>query len=588
MAGKLRSLISRRTIGYQIFLAMVVLICISMLLFVFTIYSTYSESLRENEIKYNILATNTIKAKFDMTIGLIQGTADTLVSNQSVLSSLDTDQAPAGTQEKISGLVHDILIMQPFIEGIHIITPDSVAYSTSPRDGWDTIRSTYAPYWQEVQIPNRHGGFWMTRSISISYICPIYRDRTRSLRGLIVMDISYDYLREMFMISAIQLNEKVLVADSTGNTLFGYPHFTSFEPFLKQYPEILSAESVQKEGKVYGIDSIIVSEKLKLADWRIIRIIQTERVTYQTRRVIDTLKIVGVLLLLACLAYSFRMTQIITRPVKILSDACSQAEQGNLNVRVNISSRDEFGKLGKTFNMMFSQLQRHLETELAEQKRKSEMQFHILQAQINPHFLYNTLDSIRWLAVLKNIGSIAEMCGSLISLLKYNLNSSDPTSTLQEELDSVKNYITIQKFRYSDNFEFSIRAAPETLSCETVRFILQPLVENSIVHGFEDVSEGYSIRIKTYLAGGLLHIKVIDNGAGMDPQQITELNSDRQTRYRFNRIGVANIRERIRLYFGKQYGVFYKSKPHVGTVAHVILPILPGEEKAEEKEEGTE
>jgi two-component system sensor histidine kinase YesM len=165
------------------------------------------------------------------------------------------------------------------------------------------------------------------------------------------------------------------------------------------------------------------------------------------------------------------------------------------------------------------------------------------------------------------------MSTSLIQLLKYNLTSSTRATTLREELESVRNYITIQKFRYSDSFDFSIRADEDALDCEVVRFILQPLVENSILHGFEDSSERYSICISAFFSEEQLHIKVIDNGAGMNRDQMREINDAQWNRYRFNRIGVANIRKRIKLYFGDTYDVRYDSVPNVGTIAEIVLPI---------------
>jgi len=568
--ARLGALFQNGSIAYKLFLSMVLLTVLSMVLIVLAIHTTYSESMRENEIKYNLLATNTIKSRFDMTIELIQGTADTLFTNRTILEGISA--GPPHPLD-IGTLVDNIRMMQPFIEGVHILGANGVQFSTSPQSGWSDLLETYCSYWDTESQPAKNGRFWSSRKIAISHICPVYNEE--SLSALIVLDINYEYLREMFLLSAIQLNEKVLVADSMGNTLFGFPHTTSFEPFLNQYPQLLQSDFIQEEGNVYGVDSIIVSEKLRLADWRIVRIIQTEQVTAQTRQVIGTLEIAGILLLLVCLGYSFWISRAVTRPVKALKEACVLVEQGDLDVRVHISTKDELGKLGHTFNMMLGQLQRNLDMEIASQKRKADMQFQILQAQINPHFLYNTLDSIRWLAVMKNIGSIAEMCSSLINLLKYNLSSMNATTTLREELESVKNYITIQKFRYSDNFDFSIRVDEEALDCQVVRFILQPLVENSIVHGFEDVSEGYSICIAAFFAEEQLHIKVIDNGAGIAPGRVEQLNSTQNMKHRFNHIGVANIRERIKLYFGEEYDVYYDSEPHVGTIAELILPICP-------------
>lgn len=573
MLTSYRLKLRRSSIGYKIFFSMVLLTIGSLLMIVFIVNSTYRDSMRQNEIKYNILATNTIQSKFDMSIELIQSTAQMLESNSSVENLLRQGKEDPSTIENVEALVKNSLTTQPFIEQIHILSKQELVFSSQVKSKWDSIWASNHNLWETPRSKDHTTGYWTNRGIAISYVQPVVFYASNPV-GIVVIDISYDYLREMFMLSAIGLNEKVLVVNSVGEVLFNYPHSTSFEPFLNQYPQLLEQDSLQLEGEVYGIDSVIVAEKLHLADWRIIRIIQTADITSQTSLVIHTLQIAIMLLVLACLGYSFWFTRSVTRPIQALNNACIEAEQGNMQVRVDIASRDEFGRLGQTFNMMLSHLQENLKAEIENQKRKSEMQFQILQAQINPHFLYNTLDSIRWLATMKGVNNIAEMSGSLISLLKYNLSSSDATTTLQEELDSVQNYITIQKFRYSDNFDFSIQADESVRQCEIIRFLLQPLVENSIIHGFEEMQEGYYIRIHAFVEQDKLHIQVIDNGSGMDPKRTEELNTNRRNRQRFSHIGVANIRERIQLHFGAGYDVSYTSQYKQGTTAEMVLPAL--------------
>lgn len=574
-----------RSITFKIFCSIIVVVIISIIIIVLAFYSSYSKVLRQNEIQYNVLATNHIKSKFDMTTNLIQNSANSLTSNQSVLEILKktnpkNEQAPQEQEQNLIRLFQNVKEMQPYTESITLLGINGIRLSSNENQNWNRIYEIYEPYL--YQLKQNPSGFWTTQGITISYVCPIFQADSKIVSGLLIINLDYQYLREMFMISAIKINERVLVADSTGNILFNYPHFTSFEPFLKQHPELLKEDTIQKETNVYGVDSIIVLEKISLADWRIIRIIQTSQVTSQTNQVLHTLELAGIVLLIICMMYSFWITRIMTKPIKALECVCKQVQQGNLDVRVKLRSHDEYGTLGNTFNLMLDQLQDHFKKEMKEHKRKSEMQFQILQAQINPHFLYNTLDSIRWLAVMQNIENIAKMSSSLISLLKYNLSSSQTFATLQEELESVKNYIEIQKFRYSDIFDFSIKVDPDAMDCHVLRFILQPLVENSIIHGFLDSEGVYSIRISAFFSDEQLHIKVIDNGSGMEQEKINEINSSKKQKNRFNHIGVANIRERIQLYFGKDYGLKYDSVPNVGTIVELVLPVIHSNENGDE------
>lgn len=582
MKTRLLFFLKGRSITIKIFCSMVVLVIVSMLIIVFTIYSSYSKVLRQNEIQYNVLATNHIKSKFDMTTNLIQNTANSLSNNNKVIDSLylnyqNYDGLTKENENNLIELFQNVKEMNPYTESIILLGANGVHLSSEAKTDWDLIYENYQKFFDSSQLKSPLG-FWTTQGITISYVCPIYLSQAKVISGLLIINLDYQYLRELFMISAIQINERVLVADSSGNILFNYPHFTSFEPFLKQHAELLAADSIQKETKVYGVDSIIVSEKINLANWRIIRIIQTSHVTSQTSEVLQTLKVAGIILFMVCLIYSIWITRIITKPIKALESVCKQVERGNLDVRVNIRSKDEFGTFGNTFNLMLSQLQEHFKKEIEEHKRKSEMQFKILQAQINPHFLYNTLDSIRWLAVMQNIDNIAEMSSSLINLLKYNLTGSQTFATLREEIESVKNYIKIQKFRYSDIFDFSTKVDENALDCKVLRFILQPLVENSIIHGFLDSEGVYSIRISVFFSDDRLHIKIIDNGSGMEQERIDEINNSTKQKNRLNHIGIANIRERIELYFGEEFGLKYDSVPNVGTIVELVLPIIHSQE----------
>lgn len=572
MLSKLKVFSWRRSISAQTFLGMLFLSLICLILISCAIHSAYSRSMRENEIKYNILATDTIKANFDMTIQLITGTAEMLLSDRQLTDYVTGENRLLFIRKEIDHTVDNITTMQPFIEAIRILDSTGEIYPATDNYSGAQMPDNYLSLWQDLTRSKKMGGLWIASQINLSYVYPVYESGI--LQALIVMDISYDYLREMFMLSAIQLNEKVLVADKDGNTLFRYPHSTSFDPFLAAYPQILQGDTVKLEGKVYGVESVIYSEKLNLAEWRIIRIIQTDLITVQTRNVIRQLLNVGVILLLSSLFCSFWITRSLANPIKILNDACNEVEKGNMDVRIELKAENELGNLGRTINMMLDQVQAQMEDKVLEAQRKSEMQFEILQAQINPHFLYNTLDSIRWLAEFKNISSIAEMSTSLIHLLKYNLTSSTCTTTLREEVESVKNYITIQKFRYSDSFDFSTKIDNETLDCEVVRFILQPLVENCIMHGFGDLSERYCICVSAIFSDNKLCVKVIDNGAGITPEQMLELNDSQWKKHRFNKIGIANIRERIKLYFGNEYDVHYDSVPNIGTIAEITLPII--------------
>ena len=220
------------------------------------------------------------------------------------------------------------------------------------------------------------------------------------------------------------------------------------------------------------------------------------------------------------------------------------------------------------------QLSANFEKELVEQKRQNELRLEVLQAQINPHFLYNTLDSIKFLATLQEVHNIASMCQDLIRLLKYNLSANN-TARLREEVESIHNYAGIQKYRYGDIFELKTAIAQETEHCVISRFVLQPLVENAIIHGFDDVESGGEITIRSFLDGPRLCLEVLDNGCGIDADTLATLNAAvpiPEPSPQTGRVGIANIRERIRLQFSGMAALVFESAVGKGTKARLVFP----------------
>ncbi|MDR3192334.1 MAG: histidine kinase, partial [Treponema sp.] len=202
----------------------------------------------------------------------------------------------------------------------------------------------------------------------------------------------------------------------------------------------------------------------------------------------------------------------------------------------------------------------------------NELKLDVLRSQINPHFLYNTLDSIKFLANLQEIHNISSMCSSLINLLKYNL-SSGTLATLGEEVESVRNYVGIQKYRYGDIFEFKTEIAKETEHCMVSRFVLQPLIENCLIHGFDDMESGGKITVRSSIYGETLCLEVINNGKYMDRGTLDKVNRGMEQDRPFSNIGINNIRERIRLQFGDRATLIYSGGEGMETVACLRFPL---------------
>lgn len=208
-----------------------------------------------------------------------------------------------------------------------------------------------------------------------------------------------------------------------------------------------------------------------------------------------------------------------------------------------------------------------------EQEKKRKSEFESLQAQINPHFLYNTLDSIVWMVESERYQEAISMVTALASLFRISLSKGKNIITIQEEIEHAQNYLYIQKIRYKNRFQVKIDIASEIYECSTIKLIVQPLLENAIYHGVEYMDGEGEITIKGYLKDEDIYIDVIDNGLGMPEEEINLILRDNtRVHKKGSGIGLSNVHQRIQLYFGPKYGLLIDSELDEGTTVHIHLP----------------
>ena len=258
-----------------------------------------------------------------------------------------------------------------------------------------------------------------------------------------------------------------------------------------------------------------------------------------------------------------------------------KVQQGEENVSINLDRRDEIGYMGETFNNMVSEISMLEKWVYREQLTRKEAEIKSLQSQINPHFLFNTLESINWMAQLENAPDISETVTALATLMEANISRDDKFIPLRQELDYIDNYMLILKKRFEDRLELIERIDEGSLDIEIPRLLIQPVVENAVYHGVGNTRGKGVIRLVTHTQGGELTVTVEDNGAGIEPERLTELNRrmqvDDQTYFEnlANRhgggIGLENVNRRIRLFYGSEYGIRIESV--LGEYTRVILSI---------------
>lgn len=284
--------------------------------------------------------------------------------------------------------------------------------------------------------------------------------------------------------------------------------------------------------------------------------------------------ICSLLIFFAGLIFIYFMAVKLNEPIEALTYAMQKAAKGDLSIRAKVKSRDEIGKLAIIFNHMLSHIDRLIDDLAAEKALKKEAELNALQYQIRPHFIYNTLNAIRFAALMQGAKNIGSLLGNFIDLLQVSTNRKGEFTPLSEEIATLKNYIALQEFRMMDTFKADFAVDENTLTCFVPRLILQPLVENSIIHGPSEEKPFCRITVRSYLKDDFLYLEVTDNGKGMSLEQMNSFtNMTKKTSGGYSSIGVFNIKERLRLYYGAKGTLIYFSDNKTYTKAQIKLPI---------------
>lgn len=260
--------------------------------------------------------------------------------------------------------------------------------------------------------------------------------------------------------------------------------------------------------------------------------------------------------------------------LKKIIEGIRQVDEGNLDVRLVVDRQNELGQIGENFNHMMDRVKTLIEEVEEISKKKNQAEIKALESQINPHFLYNTLDAINWMAVRNNEFEISKMISNLGSILRYSTHQSNEQVEITEMEEWLNAYVSLYQLRYGYSFDFKIYVENEVRHIKIYKLLIQPIVENAIIHGLKDMEGGMlCVDIGFAEQSGKIHIIVEDNGVGMDKDKVSFYNQKDWEWSRSERIGLANVFERIQLYYGEEGDWHISSMEGLGTIIEIILPI---------------
>lgn len=309
-----------------------------------------------------------------------------------------------------------------------------------------------------------------------------------------------------------------------------------------------------------------------------IKDIQEARTEYQNFFMVmirfSIIAFAAILILIVLLSYYIPLS--ITRPIRKLSEVTDQVAKGDLTVRSDIRTGAEVGMLSDSLNTMIDKINELLEQVKKEQIRLRKAEFELLQSQINPHFLYNTLDTIVWLAEAGEQKKVVKMVGSLSEFFRTSLNQGKDIISIKEELQHVRSYLEIQQVRYQDILQYDIQVEEELYKYLIPKITIQPLVENALYHGIKNKRGAGKIIISGRQEEDHFSILIEDNGIGISKERLSQVRAGVKNKVSTGKdiYGLYNVNERIRLNFGEKYGIIIESTYGEGTVVSVILPYM--------------
>ena len=410
-------------------------------------------------------------------------------------------------------------------------------------------------------------------------------DEGKATQALLLINLNYRYFEEIFSNVNLGNGGYVYLTNDRGDIIW---HPKQNEIYSGRFNEDNKYAATLKDGitveNLRGKNITLNVRTIGYTGWKLVG------VTPSAALGIDGIKFRFFVLFVADL-FLFLLAMInafisdkISNPIKRLDGSVREIESGNLDVEIVPSGSYEVEHLGKSIKNMLGRIKVLMSDLVAEHNAKRKSEFDTLQSQINPHFLYNTLDIIVWMIENENSDKAVNIVTALAKFFRISLSKGKNIITVKDEVEHVRNYLMIQNMRFKNRFEYSIDVDEKVLSYSSLKLMLQPLVENAIYHGMEFMDGDGEIDVKVFKEDDSLYFTITDNGLGMSEDMVeTLLSKDFVPSKKGSGIGVKNVNERIKLYFGSEYGLKVESEPDEGTKVTIHLPAVVYGENDEDR-----
>lgn len=570
------------SIGKKFTVAFCLLLMVPLMVLFLWINKSVTEQIVEENCKKNFAVLKQTENGLNNMVSDITSVSLDVIGNEDLQGYLrNNDLTEENMEELKNNIQYDLgktISLKNYISRISVFTRETILFQS----GKYMLREKS----ENVQEIAQQAGKMVWRSAEKDDNYLLSRDRKNYEVSVYRAINNYYDFNDVLAFERINIDEKYICDIYSKITTVTTEQFF----IINQQGEIISSVNKELLGKKYDMDSgmqriiqngegyyidreakkIISYYQLPKVKWYVIKVDHQGSIIAQ--ELIRT--VIAMCMLLAiffALVFHYIQKKRIILPIIKLSKDVSNFHEGNYEIGTYSNAQDEIGELNNNFIEMAQYIQDLIERVYKSQLREKEAQLRYLQSQINPHFLYNTLDSMRWMAVRSKQYDLAEQIEALSSLFKHALNQGKQMTTVEKEVGHLKDYLIIQKNRFGERIKTTVETDETVLNCKVINLILQPLVENAIVHGLESKIEGGDIHVRVKKEGKELLYIVEDDGVGAEQETIRRCLTEKQESS--NALALNNINQRIKCKYGETYGISFYSEIGVGTKVEVKMPL---------------
>lgn len=398
-----------------------------------------------------------------------------------------------------------------------------------------------------------------------------------SMLGVLLVDMNYSSIEQLLEKANTDTSGDYVYLMAPDGEIIYHPKQDLIHMGLYQENSLKAAEyeDTTVEETFQGEKRLVTVKTISYTGWKLISVVPMKSFTMGMTGMRNLVALLVALTVLAAVLLNQMVSARISKPLRRLNDSVKEWESGNMDPDIYIGGSMEVEHLGKTLRSTVAQIRQLMDDIVVEQEAKRKSELDALQSQINPHFLYNTLDSIVWMIAGERYDDAVFMITQLASLFRISLSRGKTVIKIEDEIKHAQNYMNIQKIRYKNSFEVDFEIEKEILDGCTVKLVLQPLLENAIYYGMEFMDGEGEIHVRGYRKGDDVYLEVEDNGLGMPEEEAAELlNGEERPHKHGSGVGLINVHSRLRLRFGDEYGLIIHSCPDEGMRIQIHIPYV--------------